>query len=294
VVDGLARSVAAGGTVRALAAVTTGLVEEARGRHGTRPTATAALGRALTGALLLAATLKRDERLGLEVAGDGPLRGLLADATPAGDVRGFVYAPDTHLPPRNGKLDVGGAIGRGSLCVTRVPVEGGSLYRSVVPLVSGEIGEDLASYLVSSEQVPSVVALGVFVEPNGRVAAAGGYLLQTLPGAGAETLRMLDEAVRAVPPPSTLVRECLGATAMLERLLRPVGTVAAVEQAIRFRCRCTPERVTAAVLAMGAAELRDILTKERRIDARCDFCSERYALDEGEIRALLERTCAEA
>jgi molecular chaperone Hsp33 len=289
----LARAVTAGGTVRALAAVTTGVVEEARLRHATRPTATAALGRALTGALLLAATLKRDERLGLEIAGDGPLRGLLADATPSGDVRGFVYAPDIHLPPRHGKLDVGGAVGRGSLCVTRVPLEGGSLYRSVVPLVSGEIGEDLASYLAGSEQVPSVVALGVFVEPSGRVAAAGGYLLQTLPGADEETLRLLDEAVRMAPPPSALVRESLGAATMLERLVVPIGAVVAAEQEIRFRCRCSPERVARAVLAMGAAELRSILASERRIDAQCEFCNEGYALDESEIRALLERAGAE-
>ena len=215
---------------------------------------------------------------------------MLADATPAGDVRGFVYAPETHLPPRNGKLDVGGAVGRGSLCVTRVPLEGGSLYRSVVPLVSGEIGEDLASYLAGSEQVPSVVGLGVFVEPSGRVAAAGGYLLQTLPGAAEEALRLLDETVRMAPPPSALVRESLGAATMLERLV-VIGAVVAAEQEVRFRCNA--ERVAAAVLAMGVAELHDILASERRIDAQCEFCNERYALEEGEIRALLARAGAE-
>ena len=123
--DRVARTLSLDGTVRGLAAVTTGLVEEARVRHGTLPTATAALGRALTAALLLAGTLKADERLSLEFSGDGPLRGILAEANPDGDARGFVFRPRTHLPARAGKLDVGGALGAGVLCVIRVPlVEG--------------------------------------------------------------------------------------------------------------------------------------------------------------------------
>src|SRR5690242_4776184 len=117
--DGLVRALDADGTVRALAAVTTALVDEARARHRTAPTATAALGRALTAALLLASTVKRDERLGLEFSGNGPLRGILVDATPDGTTRGFVYEPSAHPPPKNGKLDVGGALGRGVLAVTR-------------------------------------------------------------------------------------------------------------------------------------------------------------------------------
>src|SRR5262245_20359608 len=132
VADGLARFLADGGTVRGVAAVTTALCEDARARHGTLPTATAAVGRALTAALLLAATIKRDERLSLECSGDGPLRGILAEATPEGAVRGFAYRPKTDLPPRDGKLDVGGAVGAGVLCVMRVPLAGGSIYRSLV------------------------------------------------------------------------------------------------------------------------------------------------------------------
>jgi molecular chaperone Hsp33 len=285
--DGLVRAVGADGTVRALAAVTTDLVDEARRRHGTAPTATAALGRALTGALLLGATIKRDERLGLEISADGPLRGLLADATPAGDVRGFVYEPRAHPPPRGGKLDVGGAVGRGTLCVTRVPLAGGSLYRSVVPLVSGEIAEDLASYLVGSEQVPSALALGVFVEPDGRVGGAGGYLLQTLPGATLAMGELLVRAVARAPQASELVRSGLEPAAMLSLLLAAVPHAVIGEQDVRFRCRCSPARVARAVVAMGRAEIQDILAKERRVDAQCEFCAERYHLDERALRDLL-------
>src|SRR5690606_13576038 len=146
---------------------------------------------------LLAATLKRDERLGIELSGDGPLRGVLADATPDGDVRGFVLRPRTHLPPKNGKLDVGGALGAGRLSVTRVPLAGGELYPSVVPLVTGEVGEDIAPCLVTPEQVPSVVGLGVFVGRDGEVVGAGGYLLQTLPDASERTVDVLAASVEA-------------------------------------------------------------------------------------------------
>ena len=169
--------------VRGLAAVTTDLVEEARQRHGTFPTATAALGRALTAALLLGGLGKESERVSLEFSGDGPLRGILVDATPDGSVRGYVSRPQTDLPPRAGKLDVGGALGRGLLCVLRIPPGEVVPYRGIVPLVSGEIASDVASYLVESEQTPSVVGIGVFVNPDGSVGAAGGYLLQTLPDA---------------------------------------------------------------------------------------------------------------
>jgi molecular chaperone Hsp33 len=284
--DHLTRALTADGTVRGLAAVTTGLVEEARRRHGTLPTATAALGRALTAALLVGATLKRDERLSLEFRGDGPLRGILADATPDGDVRGFVLRPHTHLPARAGKLDVGGALGRGILCVIRVPVAGGSLYRSIVPLVSGEIGSDVASYLLSSEQFPSAVGVGVFVEADGRVGAAGGYLLQAMPGAAMATLDRITANVGAHAAPSDLVRRGLGGRDMLTYLLDGVSTRVLDERSARFHCRCNRDRVAAAILAMGRAELIDILAGEQRAEVVCEFCATRYLVDEDELRAL--------
>jgi len=283
----LVRAVSADLTVRALVAVTTPVVEEARRRHGTYPTATAALGRVLTGALLLAATLKRDERLGLELAGDGPLRGVLADATPDGDVRGFALRPETHLPPKNGKLDVGGALGAGRLSVTRVPLAGGELYRSVVPLVSGEVGDDIAHYLVTSEQVPSVVGLGVFVGSDGRVVGAGGYLLQTLRDASERTVDALLASVEAAPSPSTMVREGLDPAAIAELLLGELGTTVLQRQPVRFRCRCSRERAGGAILAMGREEIEDILGTEGRVEAVCEFCSERYRVEGDEVRALL-------
>jgi molecular chaperone Hsp33 len=287
VADVLAHTVSTDGSIRALAAVTTDLTEDARTRHGTLPTATAALGRALTSALLLAGTLKRDERLSLEWSGDGPLRGILADATPDGCVRGFVYRPATHLPPRAGKLDVGGALGRGVLCVMRVPLAGGPPYRSVTTLDSGEIGSDVARYLLESEQSPSAVGVGVFVEADGRVGAAGGYLLQGMPGASDDALARIAANVDASAPPSDLVRRGLGPADMLRQLLDGIPLRVLEERPVRFRCRCNPDRVRAAVVAMGRAEIESVLASERRVEAVCEFCASQYLVEEPELRALL-------
>jgi len=268
VADRLARALGHGGTVRALAAVTTDLVEEARRRHDTAPTATAALGRALTGALLLASTIKRDERLSLEFSGDGPLRGVLVDATP------------------DGKLDVGGALGRGVLCVMRVPITAGTLYRSVVPLESGEIGADLAGYLLKSEQAPAAVGVGVFVAVDGQVVAAGGYLVQALPGASERALDTIAERVEHLASPSQLVREGLSPSDILRRL---VGDDLSLleEHDVRFRCRCSRERVAVAILAMGRQEIESVLADDRRAEVTCEFCTQRYLLEEDELRSLL-------
>jgi molecular chaperone Hsp33 len=286
VADRLARFLADDGSVRAVAAVTTELCDEARARHGTFPTATAALGRVLTSALLLAATVKRDERLSLEISGDGPLRGILAEGTPEGTTRGFVYRPKTDLPPRAGKLDVGGAVGQGVLCVMRVPLAGGSLYRSVVPLVSGEIGVDVASYLVRSEQTPSAVAVGVLVGGDGDVRAAGGWLVQGMPGAPDGALDAIAERVARTAPPSDLVRGGVDAPGMLATLLADVPGRVIEERAVRFACRCSPERVRAAIVAMGRAEIEALLAEGRPAEAVCEFCGTRYVVGEDELARL--------
>jgi molecular chaperone Hsp33 len=284
--DGLARMLAAGDTLRGLAAITTDVVEDARRRHGTLPTATAALGRALTAALLLGATLKDDWRISLQFNGDGPIGGILADATSDGRARGFVTRPATHLPPRNGKLDVGGALGQGTLCVMRVPPRGGVPYRSVLPLVSGEIGEDVADFLARSDQTPSVVGVGVFVEPDGRVGAAGGYLVQALPGAEPATLDAVERNVRAARPPTELVRDAAAPSDITAPLLAGLGPEPLDVLPVAFACRCSRDRVEAAIVALGRAELDDVLATERRVEAVCEFCATRYVVDEAALRTL--------
>jgi len=282
VADHLDGALSADGTVRGLAAVTTDLVEEARRRHGTLPTATAALGRGLTAALLLGGLSKAGERLSLEVRGDGPLGGFLAEATDGG-VRGFVSRPKTDLPARRGKLDVGGAVGRGILCVMRVPATPGPPYRSIVPLVSGEIGVDVARYLVDSEQTPSVVGVGVWVGPDGLVGAAGGYLLQAIPGASDDAIARLEENVAVARTPSELVREGLDASGILERLMCGLEPRDLERRPVAYRCRCSQRRALGACAAMGREELERV----RSAEVVCKFCGQRYDVGDEALRGIL-------
>jgi len=277
---------AAGDTVRALAAVTTDVVEEARRRHGTYPTATAALGRALTAGLLIGATMKDEERLSIELVGDGPLRRVMITTTGQGQVRGYVARPATHLPSKRGKLDVAGAIGRGLLCVIRTQPWNKEPYRSIMELVSGEIGHDIAHYLVTSEQIPSAVGLGVFVNREGDVGAAGGFLVQVLSGGDARVLDRIEANVAALPPVTTLVREGASAAQVLAAVLAGLEVRAGAEQPVRFSCPCTRERVFGALLVLGRAELEDMIAREGRAEVTCEFCAERYLVGRDELIVL--------
>jgi molecular chaperone Hsp33 len=278
---------AAAGNVRALAAVTTGVVEDARRRHGTYPTATAALGRTLTGALLLGGTMKDEERLSIELVGDGPLRRVMASTTGAGRVRGYVARPATHLPSKHGKLDVAGAIGSGMLCVIRTQPWNKEPYRSIMRLVSGEIGQDLAQYLLTSEQIPSAVGLGVFVNREGDVGAAGGFLVQLLSGAGERLLARIENNVAALPPVTTLVRDGATPDDILAAVLEGLDVEPLDRQNTRFACPCTRERVFGAILLLGKSEIEDMIARDGGADVACEFCSEHYAIDADELRMLV-------
>src|SRR5215510_11210442 len=260
--DLLVKATTADKTVRALTAVTTRLVEEARGRHATAPPASAALGRTLTAGLLLGSMLKEEERLSLQFIGDGPLRGILVDANSLGEVRGFVYRPRTHLALRRGKLDVGGAVGHGTLTVIRSQPWGKEPYRSILPIVSGEIGQDVAHYLLHSEQVPSAVSLGVFVQPDETVAAAGGFVVQVMPGASTETIAQLEANVAQAKPVSQLVREGATPQEILAHVLEGFGPTVVAEQPVRFTCRCNRDRVLGVLVALGRTEVEDVLVTE--------------------------------
>lgn len=284
--DLLVKATAADKTIRALAAVTTTLAEEARVRHQTAPTASAALGRTLTASLLLGSMLKEDEKLSLQFMGRGPLRGIFTEANGQGEVRGFVYYPRTHLPLKHGKLNVGGAVGEGTLTVIRSQPWSKEPYRSILPLVSGEIGSDIAHYLLNSEQIPSAVSLGVFVDPTESVVAAGGFILQVMPGASTETIAQLEACVARAKPVSQLVREGASPTEILAHALDGFLPVPIGEVPIRFICRCSRERVIGALVALGKAEIRDLAEKEGQVLVTCEFCNEQYVVDRGELEAL--------
>jgi len=286
--DYLVRATAAEGRIRAFAAVTTNLVEEARRRHDTLPTATAALGRTLTAALLLGTTLKGKETVTLRLFGDGPLGGIIAQADAEGRVRGYVQEPHTHLPSNaQGKLDVGGAVGKeGFLHITR---DTGlkDPYTGSVPLVSGEIAEDLAHYFVNSEQVPTVVSLGVLVDTDGHVLAAGGYIIQLMPGAGEEVISALEQNLMGATPVSALVELGYSPERILEEVLKGFGVNRLESREVSFACRCSKERLEKVLISLGRKELEDMLAEQGKAELKCHFCGDDFTFSHEELSRLL-------
>ena len=285
--DVLVKATAANNTIRALAVVTTGVAEEARDRHQTAPTATAALGRVMTAGLLIGSMMKEEEQLSIQFMGSGPLQGVVIDANAKGEVRGFVYQPRAHLPIKNGKLDVGGVVGKGTMAVVRRQHWDKEPYRSVLPIVSGEIGQDIANYLLTSEQIPSAVSLGVFVQPDEVVSAAGGFIIQAMPDAEDATLARIEEAVAQTRPVSQMVRDGLAAWDILRQVLANFSPTLLDEIPVRFVCRCSRERVQGIIVALGAEEVERLLEQEGRISAACEFCAEQYTIGSEEARALV-------
>ncbi len=285
--DEIARAISADGKVRGIAVTGTHLVESARRRHCTYPVATAALGRALLGTVLLAQSLiKPPDRLTLRLLGDGPIGAVIADGDALGAVRGYVLQPKVALPLKeNGKLDVGRAVGhQGSIAVARSSQEGAP-YSSAVGLVSGEIGEDIAHYLWRSEQVPSAVSLGVLLRETGSVRGAGGILLQVLPG-GEEFAPQLEERVARLGPVSARVAEGASAASLLKDLLGALpGFQPSDAGTPQFRCTCSRSRAKRSLLLLGADALGE-LVDDGHAELTCHFCGKTYVYDALELERL--------
>jgi molecular chaperone Hsp33 len=274
------------------AAVTTDLVTEIRSRHDLSPLVTAAVGRLTTGAALFGVALKGHERITLQISGDGPVGSIAADAwllePDVLGARGYAQNPHADLPLNaKGKFDVAGVIGTGSLQVTKSH-DVGQPYVGVVPLYSGEVAEDIAAYLVNSEQIPSVVALGVLADPEG-VRAAGGVLAQVLPGADERAIAALEERALAMPPITKLISEGADAHEILNALAGPIELRSHRTLDVLFACTCTREKVEAALLSMGAEDLRTLASERSESEASCEFCKKRYIFTADELRKLAER-----
>lgn len=289
--DQLVRATAADGGIRTVGVITTRLTEEARQRHQLSYVATAALGRTMSAGLLLASSMKRAEsRVNIRIKGNGPLGGILVDAGLDGTVRGYVDNPSIELPPNpRGKLDVGGAVGHeGYLYVVR-DVGYGYPYSSTVELMSGEIGDDLTHYLVSSEQTPSALLLGVFVGAEG-VMAAGGLLLQVLPKAARDEalVKTLESRVAALSGFTPLLREGKTLPQIFEELLGDMGLEVFPEtQMVHFHCGCSFDRVLGALKMFGQQELRDMIEQDDGAEATCHFCGEVYRASSEELEQLI-------
>lgn len=291
--DYLVRATALDGLVRAFAIDATGVVEELKRRHDTIPVVTAALGRLSTGALLFGAMLKEQEHMvTLRMQGDGPAGTLLASANGTGGVRGLV---SNAQPPveqvRNGKLNVRGAVGtRGFLTVTK-DLGLGQPYNGTVEIVSGEVGEDLAHYLATSEQVPSAVGIGVFVNADGSVEAAGGYIVQLLPGVSDADAAHIESVIRGLPHPTTMLR---GGDRPEDILQRVFGDDVQLLDGrdVRFDCPCSLDRAERAILMLGGQAVEEMIEEgaERGgAEVTCEFCTERYLIPLDTLRRLRDR-----
>lgn len=290
--DSIVTATAADAPIAFAAAVTTELVTEIRDRHDLWPTASAAVGRLTTGAVLLAAQLKSNERISLRIGGNGPLKTIAADAWFLDErtvgARGYAQNAQVELPvDSRGKFAVSAAVGEGALQVTRSS-DIGQPYVGVVPLISGEIAEDIAAYLVQSEQIPSVVALGVLADPSG-IAAAGGVMAQVLPGADEAMLASLESHAAKMPAVTASIRDGANASALLEAISGSMPLRAQRQLDVRFACMCSRAKVERVLLGMGADELLALSRERDRTEATCEFCKTRYLFGAEEIAALLER-----
>jgi molecular chaperone Hsp33 len=290
--DAMISAVVEGEHIYAVAAVTTSLVEQAQRQHGACPTAAAALGRLLTGGALLGCLCKEPEhRIALQVTCKGPIQKIHVEADGAGHVRGYPGQPVVNLPSRHGKLDVGGAVGKGVLHVMK-DIGLGEPYSGAVPLVSGEIAEDLANYFVRSEQMPSAVSLGVFVSAGQMVTAAGGFLVQfhaTLPE---DLIAHIERALAAVPAVTTMVRQGYTPQEMLAHALGGLPLHVLRHMTPLWACQCSRERVSQALVALGAEELRQIVADQQSEQVRCEFCATEYMFTPQELVQLLHEALA--
>ena len=288
--DYIVRATAANGQVRAFAAITRDIVEEARQHHGTSPVATAALGRLLTAGTMMGSMMKNEtDMLTLQVRGDGPIGGITVTADSKGDVKGYVENPDVMLPPKNGKLDVGGAVGIGLLQVIKdmglkEPYSGQTI------LVSSEIAEDLTYYFANSEQVPSSVGLGVLMEKDNTVKTAGGFIIQMMPFAEDATISQIEENLKHVTSVTELLDKGYTPEQLLEELLGNVGLEITDTMPTRFYCNCSKERVEQAVASVGKKDIQEMINDGKPIEVKCHFCNTAYHYSVEELKNILKRS----
>ena len=287
--DKIVRAISADGFVKAAAVSTRDLTERARNIHRTLPVATAALGRALAAASMMGNALKSDgASVTLQFKGGGPLGTVLAVSDNEGNVRGTVDHPATDLPLRaDGKLDVGSAVGHeGTLTVIR-DLNMKEPYVGSVGLMGGEIAEDLAAYFVESEQIPTACGLGVLVDRDQSVKAAGGYLIQLLPGAGEGTISKVEGSLMAAGAVTALMEKYPNPADMLRAALPDFELEFLEESPVEYRCTCSRERMERALISMGAAELRSLIDEQGGVELTCRFCDRVQTFTKAELEELL-------
>ena len=292
--DYMIRATAAEGQIRAFAATTRDMVENAKNAHNTSPVATAALGRLMTAAAMMGADLKGEkDLLTLRIEGSGPLGGLLVTANGHGDVKGYAFNPDVMLPPNaQGKLDVGGSLDLGVLSVIK-DIGLKEPYVGQTQLVTGEIAEDLTYYFATSEQVPSSVALGVLMNKDNTVRQAGGFIIQLLPGASDEIIDKIEAKLSGISSITALLNAGKTPEEILTDILGEFGLEILKKMPVQFHCDCERSRVEKAIISIGKKEIQDMIDEGKEIEVNCQFCNKHYKFSVDELGEMLKKATRE-
>lgn len=287
--DYMVRALAYNDQIRAYAVNSTAAVQEAQARHYTWPTASAALGRTMTAGVMMGAMLKGDNSITVKVEGNGPIGVILVDSDAKGQVRGYVTNPQTHLDLNaQGKLDVRGAVGtEGTLTIVK-DIGMRENFSGQVPLVSGELGEDFTYYFASSEQVPSSVGVGVLVNPDNTILAAGGFIIQLMPGADEKTIGKIEKQLSLIPPISKMIQDGLSPEQILDTVLGEGNVRVLDTMPVSFSCKCSKERFGTAIISLGSTEIQEMIDEDGQAEAQCHFCNQTYLYDKEELESLLQ------
>lgn len=287
--DYIVRATAAGSQIRAFAVASTELVETARRHHNTSPVATAALGRLLTAGAMMGSMMKNDtDILTIQIKCDGPIQGLTVTADSKANVKGYVENPDVMLPPKNGKLDVGGALGLGILNVIKdmglkEPYVGQTI------LQTGEIGDDLTYYFANSEQVPSSVGLGVLMEKDNTVKCAGGFIVQVMPFVEESVLVQLEENIAKIHSVTALLEQGHTPESLLKEVLKGMDVEITDTLPAQFFCDCSKEKIEKAIISIGEKDITEMIREGKDIEVKCHFCNTAYTFSVEELSDLLKR-----
>lgn len=288
--DYLVNATGADGQLRVYAVSSRAMAEEARQIHDLSPTATAALGRLLSAGVMMGSMMKgENDILTLQIRSDGPIGGLTVTARPNGTARGYTIHPQEDVPPvRKGKLDVGGLVGKGTLSVIR-DLGLKEPYTGQVNLVSGEIAQDIAYYYAVSEQVNSVVSLGVLVDPDLHVRQAGGFILQLMPFASEDVISVLEKNVASLPTSTTMLEEGCTPEDMIGRVLTGLPYQINERMPVSYHCECSHERVERAIISIGKEDLQEMIDEGKPIEVKCEFCRRTYTFTPEELKELVAR-----
>ncbi|MCX8131303.1 MAG: Hsp33 family molecular chaperone HslO [Clostridia bacterium] len=287
--DYIIAATAAGGTVRAFAATTTNMVREAKATHDLSMVSSAALGRTITAAAIMSKMLKGEkDTVTIQIKGNGPIGGLVVVSDSAANVRGYVYNPQVELPLNEaGKLDVGGAIGKEGYMNVIKDLGLKEPYIGYVDLVTGEIGDDIAYYFALSEQVPSVVALGVLVDTDGGIINAGGYIIQLMPGAEDSLINYIENTINAIPTVSQLLAYGESPESILEIIFGEKDLRINSKSPCRYLCNCSRDRMERNLISVGKDEIRSIIEEQHGAELHCHFCNKKYQFTEQELKGLI-------